>query len=814
MRRVRILLVVLIALTACKSSQEKSDAYLKSAITLSQNGEARGAILELKNAIKLNETNIPARKLYAQLLFEAGDISRSFREFRYVSEVYPKDLDAARAMAGIAFDSNDMENAQTYLDAAQNLDATDLGVRDIAVGVAYRLGAKDRDAQAMDHAVAEALTLVASNSDLIRARRVIIAHMLRTGRADEAIPFIDEGLRLTPTDRGLQNTKLVVLNELGRSDDIRAQILTMIALDPEDIATQRLLMDWYLSQGRLDEAQAWLKGRIDPESADASPRLTYMRFLSQLRSNTVMRDELRRVLQTDDVPNDIKENRTAFDALLAGADYVEGDTVSAMSDLETLIGRAQPDVNVDRIKMQLSVMRRETGDTVGARSLIDEVLVHDPSQLQALKEKAGWLIDDGEIDDAILVLRSALNDAPEDPQLFSLLATAYERDGKDSLVSDMLARATEASLNAPDESLRYAARLNQKGEPRLAEKVIEQALRRNSRDLRLYVSLVEIHLGVRDWPRVTRGLALMSQTFTSEAAKTAIVGLKARLLAEQNKSTELTEFLQQRADEKNSSLGAQFAIIQNLMINGNTDAARVRVDDLLRDAPDDPNVRLVHALVQYDTGALVDAAQTLEALAFDEPSFEPSWPVYAHVVEQLDGRDAALKVIENARLANPSSRALQLDYAGRLEAASRVEDAIAQYQVLYESGPDDLIVVNNLVSLLNASRQDPQSVERAFELARVLKGSNVPAFQDTFGRAAFLAGDLDSALPALEAAAKALPDIPSVVYHLGEVYAQLGRIQDARQAFQEAENLLRDGLAPDLSLRRDLTKALEALAQR
>lgn len=810
--RIGLLLVVLMTLTACKSTEDKSDAYFQSAVALVESGEARGAILELKNAIKLNENNVAARKLYAQLLLDAGDVSRAFREFRYVSEARPDDLDAARAMAAIAFDSNDLDGAQAYLDKAKMLDATDLGLREIEVGLRYRSAVKSRDTQAMDLAATDAMALIDADPAYIRARRVAVASLIRTGQTQAALALIDDGLALAPEDRGLHNTKLLALNELGHMEDTRAHILTMIALDPQDTATQRLLMDWYLTQGRVDEAEAWLLGRIDPQSADPSPRLMYLRFLSQLRSNAVMRDALRAILERPDLPRDVAGNSDLFAALLAGADYTEGDTARAMADLAALIEGAPPAAQTDRIKMQLSTMRRETGDAPRARALVEEVLAHDPGQLQALKAKAAWLIAEDDIDGAILVLRSALGDAPEDPQLFSLLASAYERDGKRQLVSDMLARAMEASNNAPDESLRYAALLFQKGEPRLAEQVIEQALRRTSRDLRLHNSLAQIHLEMRDWPRVARDIDVIAQTFASDEAQSIVSDLSARLLAEQGKSDALTDFLQERADAVDSSLGAKIANIRNYLVNGNVEAARTRVAQLQQEAPDDANVRLIVAMVEIDAGNLAGAQTALKMLTQDVPDFVPAWRAYARVVQDQEGGEAAIDVIEAALAANPQNRDVRVDYAGRLEQVGRMDDAIAVYDALYAQGSDDLVVVNNLASLLTSERRDAQSIVRANAIARRLKGTNVPAFQDTFGWAAFLAGDVDEALPALEAAAKALPDVPSVAYHLGEVYAKSGRTGEARVQFERADNLLRNGLGAGPRLRADLAKALETLA--
>ena len=59
-------------------------------------------------------------------------------------------------------------------------------------------------------------------------------------------------------------------------------------------------------------------------------------------------------------------------------------------------------------------------------------------------------------------------------------------------------------------------------------------------------------------------------------------------------------------------------------------------------------------------------------------------------------------------------------------------------------------------------------LESAFAL--LLKNSDVPHFKDTLGWVSYQRQDYRTALPLLEDAAKALPNLPIVRYHLGMAY--------------------------------------------
>ena len=96
------------------------------------------------------------------------------------------------------------------------------------------------------------------------------------------------------------------------------------------------------------------------------------------------------------------------------------------------------------------------------------------------------------------------------------------------------------------------------------------------------------------------------------------------------------------------------------------------------------------------------------------------------------------------------------------------------------------MLANNLASLLASYRDDPASLERAFAIARRLRGSDVPHFQDTYGWILHRRGDNDQALGYLAPAAAALPGNALVQFHLAETELALGRRAEARASFARA----------------------------
>ena len=106
-------------------------------------------------------------------------------------------------------------------------------------------------------------------------------------------------------------------------------------------------------------------------------------------------------------------------------------------------------------------MLAETGDAAGAAALVEGVLAADPGHVAALKLDAKMAIDADRPETAVEDMRTALAQAPRDPEIMTIMALAHERQGSRELAGERLALAVEYSDKAPAESLRYARFLMQ-----------------------------------------------------------------------------------------------------------------------------------------------------------------------------------------------------------------------------------------------------------------------------------------------------------------------------------------------------------------
>ena len=166
--------------------------------------------------------------------------------------------------------------------------------------------------------------------------------------------------------------------------------------------------------------------------------------------------------------------------------------------------------------------------------------------------------------------------------------------------------------------------------------------------------------------------------------------------------------------------------------------------------------------------------------------------------------------IIRAGVANvPGNVSLHIHLADFLLQRGEFEQAIQEFEVVYDLQPDSLVAANNLASMLaDFHAANPDLMNRAYAIAQRLAGSNNPAHMDTYGWILYLRGEYALALRSLRPAAQQLRNNPWVQYHAGMVYAKLNQADNARIHFQAA---LDAGGSHMFPLREQAQSAMDAL---
>jgi len=793
-------LVFGLALAGCDSAEDRAEKHFQSGMDLLEAGDVDRALVEFRNVFDLNGRHREARLTYARIQRERGAVAEAYSQYLRSAEQYPEEIESRLALAEMAIEAGNWEEAERHGRVAAGLAPDAPAVRAVVAALDYQAAILAEDPQAAAAAAEAAAAVLAGDPDRTIARRLRIDHLARAGDTAGALAETDIALAAAPADRELNRLKLRLLAETGDDDGLGAHLQAMYAQLPEDEETRRLLIAWYMQRGDLDGAERLLRDIAAAAPEDPAPKMTVVQFLREARGAAAAEAELDRLVAAGG------PDAVLFRATRAALAFDAGRRDAAIAELEAALAGAEPSEAVRNAAVALARMQQATGNRVGARARIEAVLAEAPDHVGALKMRAAWLIEEDRPGDAILALRTALAAAPRDPEILTLMGRAHERDGARALAGERYALAVEVSGRGAAESLLYAEFLVATDRAEVAEAVLVDALAVAPADPELLTALAEVRMRRGDWDRAAATVARLRDLGTPRARATAD-DLATRLLLRQDKIDETIAFLEGLAGPGGSDVATVAAIVQAQVRAGRTAEARATLDDRLAETPDDPALRFLRAGVHVIDGEADRAEALYRGLLAEAPGAERVVRALRALLRS-QGREAeAAEVLDAGLAASPGSRVLRLERAAALERGGDFEGAIAVYEALYAEDGEDLVIANNLASLLSAHREDAESLERAAAVARRLRGIEVPAFQDTWGWIESRRGNPEAALPPLEAAARGLPEDPLVRYHLGMTYLALGRAAAART---ELETML-DLAGPDSALPQ-VARARAALA--
>lgn len=795
-RRARALLsllalTALLALAACESAEQRAERHYLAGLALLEAGDETRAILEFRNVFRYDRTHLAARGTFARLLLDKGRLAEGYAQYLYLIEDHPDTLEARLTLAEIALEWAEWPEADRHGRAAIALAPEVPRARALAAALDYRMAVLTGDTVARDRAIASARALVAEDPALVVARRVSIDARVAGPDPLSALPEIEAAIALDPEGLEFHSLKLRVLASNGQTATEGAQLQLMAELFPENEEVARLLVRWYLANDETDAAEGYLRARAAAAPELPGPNLEVIAFLQTLRGPDAALAEAERLAQT--------AAGTPLEAVYRGIGasivFDAGRRDEAIAGLETLLREAAPSDEARDAAALLARMLETAGDRAGAQARVAEVLEADAGHVEALKLLARWEIAADRPGEAIVALRTALGQSPQDPDIATLLAAAHEREGARDLMGESLALAVRFSGSGAAESLRYAGFLMREGRPEPADAVLTDALRRSPEDVRLLSALAEVRTAARDWPRtqqVIRALRRLDDPEAGDAANRAQVAL---LLA-QERADETISFLQGLIGEGNADVTAVAVVLRTLVIQDKLQEARAFLESRLALDAQNRTLRFLDGNLLTVEGRTAEAEAIYNALILEDPLAEQ--PVTAlYQLLRREGRDAeALVVLEAALAAGSRSVSLRWFRANEHERRGEFDAAIAVYEEAYAIDGNNIVIANNLASLLSTRRTDEASLERAFTVARRLRNEEVPAIQDTYGWIEYRRGNPEAALPYLEAAAQGLPDDAPTQAHLGLTLAALGQTEAAQEVLTRALELAGDDPLP------------------
>lgn len=778
-------LIAALGLTAaCDTAEERAEKHYEAGLELLEKGDYERALVEFRNVFKLNGQHKDARLTYARVQRERGFAQQAYSQYLRLVEQYPDNLEGRKALSEMALAQRNWEEVERHSSRAIELDPDDLTLQSIDNIMAYFNAAQDKNEDGLQAAITKAQALIEQDPSLNSSREIVIDDLIRRKDWYAALDVIDDGLKINPEDKSLYRFRLGVLQQIGDVNAIEQQLRDLIDRFPDERDQYKTgLIQYYISQKKFDEAESFLREQASLADATTEDRGGLIGFIERFRGPEPAMAQIEEFIALND------EDQKLYRSLRASLNFSGGNQAEAIAEMEEILKDAERTPETRGFEVSLARMLFAENNPVGARSLVEKVLSEDRSQPSAIKLKANWLIEDDETGDAIVMLRDALSLTPNDADLMTLMAKAHEREGNRDLMLEMLTLAVQSSNNAPEESMRYARVLISDDKLRAAESVLIDALRVRPGNMTLLFELGNIYVKMKDWGRTDGVIQALNNLDTPQATGRA-TELTARKLSGQQRGEDLQAMLEDLAKDPATAGNVRLALLRTRIVSEGAEAGLAYLEELLEETPEDSSLRFVKAGLKADLGEVDEAETLLRDLVNESPDRANVWMALYRLMAQKGDQAATKALLNEALEALPTNGNLLWAMASEEEREGNIEGAISIYERLYEQSSNSLVVANNLASLLSTYRDDADSLNRAFTVARRLRNSDVPAFQDTYGWITFRRGNPEEALPYLETAAEKLPNEHSVQYHYGSVLAALGRTDAALERFKLAQDLV------------------------
>lgn len=794
-KRIRLLCagLALTALVACDNAEERAQGHYKRGLELVEAGEIDKAVLEFKNALQLNTEALEPRLEFARLMMLQNNFDGAIGNYLKVIDLDPAMLEP-RLVVGRLLLGAGHEDAAEHINEALKIAPDDIEARGLSAALLQTQGDLEKAAEV-------ATKLLEDSPGQADATMVLVEQSRVDGDHQTTLRLLDAALAETPDNFRLQFTKL---QELEKADDqpaIGAQLEAMAELFPDNPQIAQGQVQWYLNQSDIEGAVRAQRAVAGLFPDDPSHALNVAALLNQYEGQEAARAELQALTEGD-------AHKTTYIRAMADFEVQVGEADAAIARLQALRDSGLPEAEEHEVEAQLANILRATGDPEAAQAIADEVLAEDANDVEALKLRALYAIDDDRPQDAITDLRTALGLRAQDPAILSMLALAHERNGSIGLAQERLALAVQASGTGVAETLRYAEFLTRQGKGAIALEALNDALSKRGDVLELLVGLAQVQIQQSDWAganTTARKIELLGGTDQAEAIASEI---RLASLSGQKKFEESIGILREMWDVAGERTTAMENLVRSYVQTGKTEEAKDFLDNILADEPRNLRANLLRGAIDAFEGDLETAETRYRKVVADHPDRENGYGALASILTSQGRLEEADAVIQDGIKNAENTERLLFARAGRLELEGDYEGAIAIYEQLYAANKVSDVLANNLASLLSEFRSDPESLERAFNIAKRLRSSDEPAFQDTYGWILYKRGEYERALQPLTAAAQGVRNNVFVQYHLGMVYEKLGQKDKAIEQLTRAVELGEGSSLPILEEARSVLERL------
>lgn len=729
--------LVIFSIPACSGDPEiaKGEHFARANRHLEQK-EYNEAIIEYRNAIKLDPAFGDARFKLAEAYVAAGDRQNALREFVRAGDLLPDNVDVQMKTGSILLGAGRFNEAKVV--AEKVLKKTPANAR-AQVLLGYSLaGLRNLDA-----AIEELEKALILDSSKAAVYANIGDLQLAKGQVQAAEAAFKSAVAAAPKSVDAHLAFARFYWSAGKPAEAEAWLQSGLQLEPSNPLTLRALALFYLVSGRPPEAERYLKSLAEQTTLPA-PRIA----LADYYVSMARKEEAVKLLKP----------------------LLDDATVGAAA------------------KQRLASIAYVDNQRVEAHRLVDELLRQNPKSVAALLLKSRFLLADKSPDSALQKAKEAIAIDPQSAAAHHALGLAYARTY--DIENAAAAFSEEARLDKTSVGAQLElARLRLGSGQGAAGLVLAQGavqLQPNNRDARLM--LARARLAVADLSGAETELRSLVDKFPEWAPPYAQLGFVQ--IAKRDLPAARRQF-ERALQVDGESLDALRGLLSVSVMSGRLDEALKTISLKLMARPSDPTFLLMASEIHTARGDLQKAEQTLLKVIENDPDNLAAFTSLGHLYLREKKLDESLKRFGEIAKTRPKLLGPQIMIAYILHIQNKLPEAKQQYQRVLQLDPDAAVAANNLAWLY---AEHGEKLDMALELAQTAKKKlpEHPDVNDTLGWVFYKMNLENQAITSFKQSVSARPNNAVYHFHLGLAYAKAGDETNARRALEQALKLTPD----------------------
>jgi tetratricopeptide (TPR) repeat protein len=727
--------LVLLAMAGCSRDPEVAKReHMDRGDQFAAQGKWPEAVIEYRNAVRLDDRFGQARGKLAEAYLETGDVPNAYREVVRAADLLPKDAQAQIRAARLLLWARRFEEAQARAEAALALGTEHVEAIIIKANALAGLNK-------IDDAVSEIEAVIRDDPSQIAGYTNLGTMQFAQGNRQKAEATFRRAVEVAPRSVDAHLALANYLWAVGRAAEAEQEFRATLAIDPKNRLANRALTVFYLAARRPKEAEPFIK------------------TLSEVW------------------PNDSVRLMLADYYLAMGRGPEAESIVTELAAADTTAGASA--------KIRLSGLKFTAGQRDEAKRLVSEVLRRHPNHIDALLAKIDMDAREGNRDAALQGAEEAVRARPESAAAhFALGRVRAARQERTEAIAAFAAalkinpRMTRAHIEL--------ARLHlATGRIDLAQESAQDALRILPGLVNGYVLLARTYLmqgAVEKAQPIVRGLAKVlpeSPIVQGEVGQLELL-LKNERAARQAFSAALAKNPVQT--------DALVGLVALELKERKPDAAKALLAKAVQAAPNDAGLLVTAGRAYAQMGDLAAAERCGKSAIEADPNTFDGYALLGGLYLSQRRLDEAATQFAAAGQKQARPVGAYTAVGILLQMQNRHDEARAQYERVLAFEPRAAVAANNLALIY---LDKGESLDSALKLAQTAKAGlpERPEINDTLGWIYVKKGLGSLAVPPLLEAIEKAPRKAVYHYHLAMAYASINEKQKARLALQKALSL-------------------------